>query len=267
MRAALAMVLVLGAACGAPSRGALVEPGVGVADFDARANGTDRVHVRVLFPAQDDGSLLGGAHPAVVFVQGGAVKPERYEWQAVELVKRGYVVALPRFPLDLAFFATDFGQAARGVLVDGPEVLRGAVDASRISVAGHSLGGVVAVKLLLGGGFSSAVLEASFPDTADHAALAGLSLPTLSLAGSLDCSAKLENVRTGWDALPSPSSLLVLDGVTHYQFTDAQTEDDSRGCTPGVSIDVAHQRIAAALAAFLAGDALDAVPGSTLEVR
>ncbi len=55
----------------------------------------------------------------------------------------------------------------------------------------------------------------------------GLGMPSLSLAGRLDCSAKLEDVRAGFEKLPSPSALVVLDGVTHYQFT-ASEQPDSR---------------------------------------
>jgi hypothetical protein len=84
-------------------------------------------------------------------------------------------------------------------------------------------------------------------------------------------------VKSGWALLSSPTALLVLAGVTHYQFTDSQAEDLKRSCPPDGPIDDAHARIATALGAFFdhalgAGGTLDAValgqvPGSTLEVR
>jgi dienelactone hydrolase len=271
---------VLGTGCGlaAPARGLSVGGGAAEATYEVRANHTDLLAVHVTYPSLDTGEPLPGRHPAVVFVQGGFVAASRYLWQARELARRGYVVAVPEHPLALAFFSIENGAAARGLLLEPPagSVLQGQVDAARLAVAGHSLGGVVAMKLALQGGFAGVVLEASFPDGADAPALPGLGHPSLSLAGSLDCSASLAAVRSGWDQLPSPTALQVLTGATHYQFTDADTEDQQRGCLPGVTLEVAHQAMMDAVDGFLRGAfadggideaALRAVPGSSLEVR
>jgi hypothetical protein len=86
----------------------------------------------------------------------------------------------------------------------------------------------------------------------------------------------LDGVREGWGSLSSPTALSVLEGVTHYQFTDSQAEDDAKGCTPGVSLEEAHARISATLVGFFdaaiatgtVGQAtLEAVPSSMVEVR
>lgn len=271
-------LLLTGCGLAAPRTGAVVQPGVGRAVFETRMAGTDLVPATVLFPAREDGSPLGEKLPAVVFIQGGFVATSRYEWQAIELVKAGYVVALPENALQLAFFTVDAGEAARKLLVTPPpaSLLEGLVDAERIGVAGHSLGSVVAMKLALNGHFQAVALEAGFPDTSDLSKLPSFTHPSLSLAGELDCSAKLDGVRDGWNSMPAPSALSVITGVTHYQFTDSQAEDDKKGCTPGLSIEDAHSRIAASLLAFF-GTALAngtvneaglrAVPGTTVEVR
>jgi len=251
---------------------------VALATYEVRDNGTDVIEVQVAFPALDTGEALPGRHPGLVFVQGGLVPASRYRWQALALARRGYVVAVPEHPLDLAFFSIGTGEAARRLLLAPPRgsVLDGRVDPARLAVAGHSLGGVVAMKLALQGGFQAVALEASFPAGADAPGLPAFAHPSLSLAGALDCSAKLDAVRAGWGGLPGPTALQVLAGVTHYQFTDAETEDRQRGCLPGVSLEAAHAAIADSLAGFLDGAladggidqaALRAVAGAELEVR
>lgn len=281
-------VLAVLSGCGRPAgpeRGELVAEGVATVRWEVRANGTDLVPVAVYFPATPDGFASGANLPALVYVQGGAVEPSRYSWQAVELAKRGYVVAMPRHPLDLAFFAVDFGQVARAALLEPSRagvfttrpVLEGVVDPQRIAVAGHSLGGVVTMKLALAGGFNAAVVQASYSDPADDAKLPALSIPTMYLAAKGDCMATEQQVRAGWAKVPAPSALVVLEGVTHFQFSNADTNDVQRGCPPTVSLDEAHARISAAMHGFLSaalasppgvGEAqLRAIPETQVEVR
>ena len=115
-----------------------------------------------------------------------------------------------------------------------------------------------------------------YPDTADISKLPTLGIPTLSLAGSSDCSAKLEQVQEGWATLPSPSALVVLAGVTHYQFTDSEAEDLKSGCTPSATLGDAHAQMEQALLKFLSSaladgtidePALRLVPNATVEIK
>lgn len=275
------LVLVLGlSACGlaTPRKGEVVGPGVARAQFERRANGTDLVRISVYFPADESGAPRAGPLPGVVFIQGGFVGTERYAWQAIALAEAGYVVAMPENALELAFFTVGYGQTARALLAAPPRgsALEGLVDDQRIAVAGHSLGSVVALKLALEGNFAAVLLEAGFPDSADLKKLPSFTTPSLSLAGELDCSAKLAAVRAGWDPLPSPTAFAVISGVTHYQFTDSDAEDVKKKCTPGKTIEEAHAAISAATIGFfdaalsdggVGEPALRVIEGVTVEAR
>lgn len=249
------LLLVVTGACGRPlpDRGQSVADGVARAALEVRTNGTDLVPVTMLFPADGEGRPAARGLPTLVFLQGGAVAPSRYEWHAVELARRGYAVALPRHPLDLAFFGIEHGAATRRALLS-PEpgsFLDGLVDGQRVAVAGHSLGGVVATKLALAGGFAAVIVEASFPDPADHPKLATSSVPSLFLAARKDCQAPEAQVRAGWNETPSPTALVFLEGATHFQFTGSDEEDVKRGCPPDLDLATAHARIADATDIFL----------------
>jgi pimeloyl-ACP methyl ester carboxylesterase len=254
---------LLGCGLAAPTRGTPVGNGVAHATFQQRMRHTDLVPVQVVFPADAEGAPVGAAHPALVFIQGGGVGIERYDWLADALAAKGYVTALPQHPNALAFFAIDDGRFVRELLQNPPlgSLLDGLTDPNQIAVAGHSLGGVVAVKVALTGQFHALVLLASYPDGADDGALPQLGMPSLSMSGDLDCNATLAQVTAGAKELPSPTAQLTLEGATHYQFTDSEQEDLNADCTPGIDLVTAHARMLNAVEIFLAA-ALGPVPGT-----
>lgn len=274
------------AGCGleAPVRGEYLGGaplGVAQARFEARVRHVDLLPVDVFYPALPDGTAVGakGGRPGLVFIQGGAVDAADYHWLARRLAARGHVVAVPDVRSQLALFSVDDGEAARALLVEPPagSLLEGLVDAGRVAVAGHSLGGVVAGKLALAGGFRALAIQASYTDGADDGRLPELSMPVLSLAGGADCSARPDAVRKGFEKLPPPSAWVLLPGVTHFQFTSDDGPDRARGCAAGTTLESAHGAIERVMAAFLgealgpAGrptrDGLSVVPGAEVEVR
>jgi hypothetical protein len=264
------LALAAGAGCApaAPTVGTPVSPGVARALFETRTRHSDLVRVHVWFPADDSGHAAAQLTPAVVFIQGGFVDVERYAWQAEALAQKGFTVAMPEHALQLAFFEIENGHAAVELLREGPKgsLLEGLVAPSHIAAAGHSLGGVVAVKVALAGDVSAVMLEASYPDSADDDAVRGWSQPSLSVAGRSDCSASLDKTTAGAQVLSSPTAFVALDGVTHYQFTDSDQEDRSSGCTPGLSLDEAHRRIEQVLTTFLDGATSGGTAASDLEL-
>lgn len=168
-----------------------------------------------------------GPFPVVIFLQGGAVPVERYRWLGAHLASRGVVVASPTHPFDFAILATDSAVRAleglRAASDDDSDALAGLIDDVAI-VCGHSLGGVVAAKAWLASpSFSSLALFASYPDEGDD--FTGRAGRVMSIAGGGDAKADLADVVDGAAAFES-AQLAVVDGMTHYQWTDGATESE-----------------------------------------
>jgi pimeloyl-ACP methyl ester carboxylesterase len=257
-RIGLALVATQLCACGlqAPAVGEVLGgqgPTVARALFEVRVRHDELLRVQVVFPSDAGGQPLVAVRPGVVLIQGGGVRADDYLWLAEALARQGRVVAIPEHFANLALFSIDDGRFARKLLAEPPpgSVLSGLVDPSLITVVGHSLGGVVATKLALDGGFGALALLAAYPDSGDDPRLGSLGVPSLSLAGRSDCTAKLAQVEAGAQKLPSPTALAVMEGVTHYQFTNSDQPDRDHGCTPGLDLAVAHARMAQAMNEFL----------------
>jgi alpha-beta hydrolase superfamily lysophospholipase len=115
-----------------------------------RARVDAAIDVTVLVPLEASGATTR-RRPVAVLVHGGLVSPERYEWLAVHLAMRGFVVLVPAHALDLAFFEQENAIAALRVLRARPrepgDPLEGTMDDEPAAILGHSLGGVVAASL------------------------------------------------------------------------------------------------------------------------
>lgn len=179
---------------------------------------TEAVPTIVLVP---EGGEAGATWPTVVFDHGGFVDPERYVWIGTHLASRGYVVALPRFPLLLAISAPGNSSAALdGVLADE---LGATLPAA---VGGHSLGGVTGAMAWVDDPRFSGLFElASFPaastpveDRADGS--------VLSLLGDEDGSADRGETEAGFSRFPEPRLYGLVAGLTHYGWTDDPSEAD-----------------------------------------
>jgi hypothetical protein len=158
-----------------------------------------------LHPAEGPGDT------AVVFYPGAAVPPEAYlaTWAPI-VAEAGVSVYVPAMPLRLAILASGRADA---VIADHPEV-------TTWWVGGHSLGGAMA---------------AGYAGRSDPGALAGLvlwgayategaalaerdDLVVLSVGGSEDGLPTPTDIADRRDLLPSSTTFVELDGVTHAQF-------------------------------------------------
>ena len=202
-----------------------------------------------------------GPFAVAVVLHGGAVPPERYRWLGAHLASRGVVVAAPTHPFDLPFFAIENAahalaglQAAGATEGDGLEGLVG--DAA--FVCGHSLGGVVAAKAWRDEpAFAALALFASYPDPADT--FEGRAGRVLSLAGSADAKTTLAEASEGVAAFDA-AQLVVIDAMTHYQWTDGATEGELAGDAPPTVPDAGVRRVALTFVDALADEVAHGVP-------
>lgn len=249
----------MGTACSADD-GWQVADGVATRQVTVKARGTDLVDVDLFAPAQSvatTGQLAHQLLPGLVLCPGGLVDPDQYAWLARRLALRGFAVAIPHFPNNLGFFAQDNAQVALRLLVKGSTVESVAplAAATRVAVAGHSLGAVVAAAVATDGGFAALALLAGYP--ADGDAVEGLQLPAIAVAGTADCSAPVATVHSGWKRLPKGAWLATVTGLSHYGFTDSLTPDNQSGCPPQLTLVEGHDRIGAVLEQFLLRSLVD----------
>jgi len=199
----------------------------------ATARMTEQVPVDLVVPVDASGDLAVTDAPAVIFVHGGFVAPDRYLWLAAHQASRGYVVALPRAELLLAITQPGNGEVALAALRDeaGPGgAIEGAVaEDGPVVVSGHSLGGVVAAMQWVGDpSIRGLALYASYPSKGtDVASAAGR--PVIALAGSADGSAPAAAVGAHLDRFAPPLYFGVVDGLDHYGWTDDPSPSELKG--------------------------------------
>jgi hypothetical protein len=205
----------------------------------------EAVPTTVVVPLDAEGAPAAGEWPVVAFVQGGLVARERYLWLATHLATRGYVTVLPSHTADLAITSPDnAASVVRGLRDRPPRAIEASLAAQTpAAVAGHSLGGVIAVKEWLSEPelFDAVVLLASYPARGDNPSERAGD-PVLSLVGSVDGSSEPERVREGAATFSDPVYFGLVDGLNHYGWTDDPTEEELAGDgTPGREVGEARR--------------------------
>lgn len=190
----------------------------------------ERSRIEVSLPLDEAGVPLEGPLPAVVFLPGGLVAPERYRWIAVHAASRGYVVIAPDAPADLALFAVGnareaLDQVRRQSERDGP--LHGAIDDSPAAIMGHSLGGVTAAQAWHADpdDFAALAMLAAFP-TQSVDPDERVDSPVLSIIGSTDERADAQRVRDGFERFVEPRLFASVGGLNHYDWADDVTQGE-----------------------------------------
>ena len=206
--------------------------GVARASWWTQGRVSDGIRHEVSWPADADGVLdpTGAPYPAVVLVQGGLVKPERYRWLAVHLASRGYVVSAAKHSANLAILESDNASLALDDLIaragDPAEVLAGAVDGEAAAAAiGHSLGGVVgSMRWVDDPRIDGVALLASYAaGSTDVEAMEGH--PSILLTGSEDRVEPAVFVEE-YARYPEPRWFGVGEGMNHYDWTDDATDGE-----------------------------------------
>lgn len=148
----------------------------------------------------------GRASAGMVFYPGGGVDFRAYAPVLHQIAERGFLVAVPRMPLHLAFLRI---RAADEVIARFPDV-------DPWAIAGHSLGGVAAATYASSHpGLAGLVLWASYP--ADDS-LRESPLRVLSIFGSADGLTTAQDIEQSRELLPLSTQFVEIPGGNHAQF-------------------------------------------------
>lgn len=150
------------------------------------------------------------ANPRVGYIlyPGGRVLAEAYAPIAHAIAEQGYFVAIVYAPLNLAFFNVG---AANAVIAEHPEI-------EAWAVGGHSLGGVAATLFAdsQADKVRGLVIMASFPANGNLAQRNDLQV--VSIYGTEDGLASVENILASADDLPAGTRFVAIEGGNHAQF-------------------------------------------------
>lgn len=143
-----------------------------------------------------------------IFYPGGRVDYGAYAPMAHELAAQGFMVVIPRMPLNLAVFGIE---AAGKVMQAYPNIQHWAI-------GGHSLGGSMAAHYLFQhqSDFAGLVFLASYPASSDD--LKQFTGDVLSISGSLDGLATPEKIGASRALLPLSTQFVEIQGGNHAGF-------------------------------------------------
>jgi alpha-beta hydrolase superfamily lysophospholipase len=175
-----------------------------------------------------------GRHPLVVFAHGFALTPAIYAHLLDAWARSGYVVAAPLFPLERADAPGGSDESDlineprdlsividRLLALDGAPrgVLAGAIDRSRIAVAGHSDGAVAALAAAYDSRFRDPRVRAAI--VLSGARLGGMGSfprrgpPLLAMQGTADTTNPPSATSAYFSQAPRPKFLVWLLGASH----------------------------------------------------
>lgn len=171
---------------------------------------TDQVQVT------DDGLLafepiLNNYNTGIIFYPGGKVDPKAYAPLAKGLAQKGYTTVIVPMPLNLAVLNINAGN----------EVIQKYPEIKNWIVAGHSLGGSMAVKYYNQNNIEKLkgiILLAAYPDSADD--ISQKDVKVLSIWGSVDTVLNKSMLDSTKVLLPPSTVYSEIYGGNHSQFGD-----------------------------------------------
>lgn len=150
----------------------------------------------------------GNYSTGFIFYPGGRVDYRAYAPMAHQLAEQGFLVLLPRMPLNLAVFGIE--KASEGITSE-PTV-------KDWVIGGHSLGGSMAANYLFKHPhqFDGLVFLASYPASSDD--LSAYTGKVLSISGSLDGLATPATIAASRALLPQGTQFVEIEGGNHAYF-------------------------------------------------
>lgn len=144
----------------------------------------------------------------LIFYPGGRVDYRSYALHARDIAAQGYLVVVPKMPLNLAVTAP--GKATE-IIAAFPEI-------SHWAVGGHSLGGAMAATFVHDqpDAVDGLALWAAYP--ASNKSLAGSNVQVVSISGTNDGLATPVKMAASAPLLPPTTKWVPIEGGVHAQF-------------------------------------------------
>lgn len=165
-------------------------------------NNVQRVDGQLVF--QPDTPATKG----MIYYPGGLVDPEAYAVTAQGVADAGYVVVIPKMPLNLAFTGIN---RADGIREAFPEI-------ESWVIGGHSLGGAMAAEYAKNNvdNVDGLIMYASYP--AANEDFVDFPIPILSIIGSNDPGSPEQ--QAFYDVISDSADLFIVEGGNHRQYAD-----------------------------------------------
>ena len=225
-------------------------------------------------------ALPKASAPSIVFLPGLMAADDQYESYARALASRGFVVAVHGW---YSLFTSDLELARNANIIAEWLIETQGVDAKRIGVAGHSMGGKDAVLAAARYGVFAGVVAIDPDDNGKisvvHGLLGGLRAPLLLIGAEVAwrassiCAPKSANYERFFEHAPTGTVQLTLKDADHVQMLDEPDRFGYDICRCGTA-DSRQVRITArrATVAFfvqhlLGGPALQEPPSSNGFIR
>jgi pimeloyl-ACP methyl ester carboxylesterase len=144
----------------------------------------------------------------LILYPGGRVDYRSYAPAARAIAAQGYLVVVPRMPLNLAVFSPN---AARAVIQAYPEILTWVV-------GGHSLGGAMIANFAANDptGIDGLIFWAAYPADSDDLSISDIQVA--SIYATQDGLSSVEEVLASQPRLPPETQWLSIEGGNHAQF-------------------------------------------------
>ncbi len=190
---------------------------------------------------REDGQLVfrpnSPTKKGLIYYPGGLVDPEAYAVTAQGIADAGYLVVIPKMPLNLAFTGINRADSIRS---DFPEI-------DSWVIGGHSLGGAMAAEYAKNNAdnLDGLIMYASYP--ANYEDFVDFATPVLTIIGSRDPGAPQQDAF--YDAIADSASRVVIEGGNHRQYADYSFQRDDGIAT--ISAAEQQDQIIAATVEFL----------------
>jgi dienelactone hydrolase len=150
----------------------------------------------------------------LIYYPGGLVDPEAYAVTAQGIADAGYLVVIPKMPLNLAFMGIN---RANGIRADYPEI-------ESWVIGGHSLGGAMAAEYAKNNdeNLDGLIMFASYP--ANYEDFVDFPIPILTIIGSRDPGAPKQE--EFYEAISDSARIFVIEGGNHRQYADYRFQNN-----------------------------------------